>query len=283
MWVQDFEGPEGQPPDPSVWTPELGGGGWGDRQRQVYTDEPANVALDGAGHLRITARREADGTITSARLTTQTGFATRYGRVEARIKVPGGRGTWPAFWMLGSDIDEVGWPACGEIDVMEHVGVDPRRSHGTLHGPGYSGLGGGIGRAVDAGTDLSEDFHEYAVDWDEHGVTWLLDGREHHHLGPADVPRPWPFDHPCFLVVNLTIGATGPTKRPTGSSCRRCCWSTGSASTRCRAVEPASERVSRRSGPGVSRPARPCGAQLPPGTQGGPSSPGRRPGSGTAR
>lgn len=210
MWVQDFDGPRGAPPDPEVWTHEVGGGGWGDRQQQVYTDEVANAALDGEGHLAITARREPDGTVTSARLVTKDGFATTYGRVEARIKVPGGRGTWPAFWMLGADIDGVEWPACGEIDVMEHVGADPRHCHGTAHGPGFSGLEGGVGASVDAGVDLSQDFHEYAVDWDEHSIAWLLDGREYHRLTPDDVPGAWPFDHPHFLLVNLAVGGDWP-------------------------------------------------------------------------
>ncbi len=210
MWVQDFTGPAGSLPDPEIWVHEVGGGGWGDGQQQVYTADRRNAALDGAGHLAITARREADGTITSARLTTQDRFTTTFGRIEARIKVPGGPGTWPAFWMLGADLDVAGWPACGEIDVMEHVGADPRRCHGTLHGPGYSGLAGGVGRVMDAGTDLSEDFHEYAVAWDESAVTWILDGREQHRLTPADVPGPWPFDHPFYLLVNLAIGGDWP-------------------------------------------------------------------------
>jgi beta-glucanase (GH16 family) len=211
MWVQEFAGPAGLPPDPEVWTHEVGGGGWGDRQRQVYTDDPQNAALDGAGHLAITARRGADGiTITSARLTTKGRFAVRYGWIEARIRVPAGHGTWPALWLLGTDIDEVGWPACGEIDVMEHVGVDPMRWYGTIHGPGYSGLAAGIGGAVEAGIDLSEDFHRYAVAWDESGIVWLLDGREHHRLTPSDVPGPWPFDHDFYLLVNLAIGGDWP-------------------------------------------------------------------------
>jgi beta-glucanase (GH16 family) len=210
MWVQDFAGPAGSAPDPAIWSHELGGGGWGDGQLQVYTDEPANAALDGEGHLAITARREADGTVTSARLVSKGGFATAYGRVEARLKVPGGRGTWPAFWMLGADIDRAGWPACGEIDVVEHVGADPRRCHGTAHGPGYSGLAGGIGGSLDVGVDLSEDFHEYAVAWDESGIVWFVDDREYHRLTPADVTGSWPFDQPFFLLVNLAVGGDWP-------------------------------------------------------------------------
>lgn len=210
MTVLDFRGPAGSPPDPDVWAHEIGGGGWGDGQRQVYTDAPANAALDGAGHLAITARREADGTITSARLTTQHRLETTYGRVSARLRVPGGRGTWAAFWMLGTDLDDVGWPACGEIDVMEHVGADPRRCHGTAHGPGWSGVGGGIGAAADAGVDLSLAFHEYAVQWAPGSVTWLLDGRTYHHLTARDVVGPWPLDHAFFLVLNLAVGGSWP-------------------------------------------------------------------------
>lgn len=210
MWVQDFDGPAAQPPDPAVWAHETGGGGWGDGQRQVYTDSPGNAALDGAGHLAITARREPDGTITSARLTTEGRFTTTHGRVAARIKVPGGRGTWPAFWMLGADHARVGWPACGEIDVMEHVGAKPQHCHGTAHAPGWSGLGGGIGTTVDAGTDLSDDFHEYAVAWDRSGITWSLDCRDYARLTPSDVPGAWPFDHDFFLLLNLAVGGDWP-------------------------------------------------------------------------
>ena len=131
-WTDDFQGPAGQPPDPGAWGYELGAGGWGCEQPQHYTSSPGNARLTGAGQLAITARREADGRITSARLITKGRVTARYGRVEARIRVPAERGTWTAFWMLGHDIDEVGWPACGEIDVMEQVAVDPNRVHGKI-------------------------------------------------------------------------------------------------------------------------------------------------------
>jgi beta-glucanase (GH16 family) len=119
--------------------------------------------------------------------------------------------------MVGSDLDEVGWPACGEIDVMEYVGSQPTTVHGTVHGPGYAGLEHGIGKAYDAGTDLASGFHVYAVDWTAEQITWLLDGTVYQRLTPADVPGPWPFTQPFFLVINLAIGGAWPgndTDRP---------------------------------------------------------------------
>jgi beta-glucanase (GH16 family) len=135
--------------------------------------------------------------------------AARYGRVEASIQVPAGAGVWPAFWMLGDDIDEVGWPACGEIDVMEHVGSEPRTVHGTLHGPGYAGVGRGKGTAHDAGVELAGAFHVYAVDWTAQRITWLLDGSPYASLARADVSA-WVFDHDFHLLLNLAVGGRWP-------------------------------------------------------------------------
>ncbi|MGL5929884.1 MAG: glycoside hydrolase family 16 protein, partial [Dermatophilaceae bacterium] len=139
------------------------------------------------------------------------------GTVEARIRVPGGLGTWPAFWMLGTDMAEVGWPACGEIDVMEHVGALPSTVHGTVHLPGHSGLDlgdgtpPGIGTAHDAGVDLSADVHDYAVDWHPDHITWALDGHPYAALHRGDVPGgTWPFDHDMHLLLNLAVGGSWP-------------------------------------------------------------------------
>lgn len=208
-WSDEFDGPGGGAPS-TWWGFELGAGGWGCGQRQHYTDRNAEVR---DGHLAITARREPDGRVTSARLTTHHRFAFRHGRVEARLRVPAGAGCWAAFWMLGEDLDEAGWPGCGEIDVMEVVGADPTRVHGTVHGPGYAGLDpttGGIGTAHDAGVDLSRDFHVYAVEWSPARVQWLLDGLPYAALAPADVPGPWPFEHPFHLLLNLAVGGDWP-------------------------------------------------------------------------
>ncbi len=208
---EEFASAAGGGPDPQLWSAELGGGGWGCEQLQTYTCDRSNVAITAQGQLAITARRSPVGTITSARLITKDRFALKYGLIEARIKVPGGLGTWPAFWMLGGDIDEVGWPACGEIDVMEHVGSDPNTVHGTVHAPGYAGLGRGLGGAHRAGCDLSDDFHVYGVDWDAGQITWLLDGRPYHRMTTGGAPGSvWPFRHPFFLVVNLAVGGAWP-------------------------------------------------------------------------
>jgi beta-glucanase (GH16 family) len=211
-WSHEFVGPAGEPPDPAVWDAELGGGGWGDDQEQHYTAPPANAALTGDGKLRITARADdaVPGGISSARLTTRGRIAFRYGRVAARIKVPRGAGVWPAFWMLGTDIGEVGWPACGEIDVMEHAGSDPTAVFGTVHGPGYAGVGEGVGWRHPAGSVLSDDFHVYGVDWAPDRVAWHLDGREYFRVTPDSLPGPWPFDGSFFLILNLAIGGRWP-------------------------------------------------------------------------
>ncbi len=202
-WSDEFDGPL----DLGVWTPETGGGGWGDDQLQVYAAANASVTAD--GRLALVARRE-NGTITSARLITKDRVHVRYGRVEARIKVPPGPGVWPAFWLLGADLDRVGWPACGEIDVMEYVGSRPTTVHGTLHGPGYAGLGAGIGTAYDLGRDLSAGFHVYGVQWAPDEIRWHVDGVEYQRLTPGDVPGPWPFRHPFYLLINLAVGGRWP-------------------------------------------------------------------------
>jgi beta-glucanase (GH16 family) len=203
-WSDEFDGPAGAPVDPATWGFEVGGHGWGNEELQEYTDGTGNAALDGAGCLALTARRTPDGGYTSARLVTKGRVAFRYGRVTARIRLPGGRGVWPAFWMLGTDIDRVGWPFCGEIDVMENFGTDPRAVHGTVHGPGYSGRAG-----VTAGTEAAPDgFHDYAVRWAPGRIEWLLDGRAYHAVTPDTVPGPWVFEHDFYLLLNVAVGGS---------------------------------------------------------------------------
>jgi beta-glucanase (GH16 family) len=214
-WAEEFDGPAGAPPDPRTWRPETGGHGWGNAELQYYTADPGNAALDGAGHLAITvlpagpelAAARYDGCrYTSARLITQGLKAFRYGLIEASIKIPGGRGIWPACWLLGTDMDHVGWPGCGEIDIMENFGIDPARVQGNVHGPGFSG-GDGISSALDAGTPLSDDFHAYAIRWEPDRIRWYLDQTCYHTVTTADLRgHPWLFDHDFYLLLNVAVG-----------------------------------------------------------------------------
>ncbi|MER5931730.1 family 16 glycosylhydrolase [Streptomyces sp. NPDC002054] len=223
----NFDGPAGAAVDPARWQTETGDN-INNHERQWYTPGAANAALDGQGHLVITARRENPGgyqcwygrcEYTSARLNTAGRFTQAYGHVEARMKVPRGQGMWPAFWMLGHDIGQVGWPNSGEIDVMENVGYEPSTVHGTIHGPGYSG-GGGIGAAytLSGGRAFADDFHTFAVDWAPDSITWSVDGQVYQRRTPADLGgRQWVFDKPFFLILNLAVGGDWPGN-PDGST-----------------------------------------------------------------
>ncbi len=178
IWHDEFDGPAGASFDRSKWVADTGGAGFGNHERQFYTTRAENVALDGDGHLVITARAEPSSSeyqcwygkcrYTSTRLKTKGLFAQAYGRFEARIRIPRGQGVWPAFWMLGTDIDSIGWPRGGEIDIMENIGREPAVAHG--------------------------------------------DGREYHRMTPADLPRgtKWVFDHSFFLLLNFAVGGDWP-------------------------------------------------------------------------
>jgi len=222
VWQDEFDGAAGTTFDRTKWAPDLGGEGFGNQEREFYTTRPENVALDGDGHLVITARAEPPSSTdqcwygkclyTSARLKTVGLFTQKYGRFEARIRIPRGQGIWPAFWMLGDDIGTVGWPTSGEIDIMENIGREPAVVHGTLHGPGYSGAGG-IGRSDTLSIGAyADDFHIYAVEWQANEIRWYVDGRQYHRMTPADIPAgtKWVFQHPFFLLLNLAVGGGWP-------------------------------------------------------------------------
>jgi beta-glucanase (GH16 family) len=219
VWGDEFDEPAGTPPNPDHWGYNLGDGtaesiaGWGNHELEYYTTDPRNAATDGKSHLVITARAAAGVDCyygpcryTSARLLSKGKYELTYGRIEARIKVPTGAGMWPAFWMLGTNIDSVSWPASGEIDIMENVGRQPNRLYGTIHGPGYSGSNG-FGNTIDLPAPLADDFHVFAVDWQQDRIVWAVDGREYHRASPADVaPNDWAYNHAFFLLLNLAVG-----------------------------------------------------------------------------
>lgn len=222
-WEDDFDGQTGELPDPTGWNLDLGkgpnGDGWGNNELQTYTDEPENVALDGEGNLVITALN--NGGYTSARINTKGLFEQQYGRFEARIKLPYGPGIWPAFWLLGSDIDENPWPACGEIDIMELKGQQPNIIYGTLHGPGYSGGHPDVTKSFGFENDRFDvDFHVFRVDWGEDFIHFYVDDVIYQRLTPEDVPGEWVFDQPFFILLNTAVGGnyvgfpTGNTNFP---------------------------------------------------------------------
>lgn len=219
FWSDEFDAPDDAAPEPAKWVYDVGGGGWGNNELQSYTDRRENAVIRG-GALVIRAVRETftgrDGIrreYTSARLKTQGTFTQTYGRFEARIRIPRGQGIWPAFWMLGQDITSVGWPACGEIDVMENIGREPTIVHGTLHGPGYSG-GQGIGAAFThpAGRPFADDFHVYTIEWESQAIRWYVDGSQFQSRSAADLPggARWVFDHPFFMLLNVAVGGNWP-------------------------------------------------------------------------
>ncbi len=192
------------------WIRETGAGGWGNEELQFYTTRPENARIED-GRLVIEAHQEdyLGSDYTSARLKTQSLHSWTYGRMEARMKLPTGQGIWPAFWMLGEDYPTVGWPDCGEIDIMENIG-DPQTVYGTIHGPGYSG-GNGIGGSVTtSGDPLNETFHTYALEWEPDEIRWYLDGVEYNSVSRTDVPGEWVYDHPFFLILNLAVGGEWP-------------------------------------------------------------------------
>ncbi|MFC8538497.1 lectin [Streptomyces sp. NPDC057249] len=223
----EFDGAAGSAVDGSKWQIETGDN-VNNHERQYYTSGNKNAALDGQGHLVITARKENPanyqcwyGTCqyTSARLNTSGKFTQAYGHVEARMKIPRGQGMWPAFWMLGNDLGQVGWPNSGEIDIMENVGFEPSTVHGTLHGPGYSGSGGiGAGYTLPNGQAFADAFHTFAVDWAPDSITWSVDGNVYQHRTPADTNgNAWVFNKPFFLILNLAVGGYWPGD-PDGST-----------------------------------------------------------------
>ena len=214
VWSDEFTQAEGSKPNPANWNFDIGGGGWGNNEWEYYTSRTNNARIEG-GQLVIEARQESYGgrDYTSARLLTKGKWSWTYGRIEARIKIPRGQGIWPAFWMLGTSIDSVGWPACGEIDIMENIGREPIIVHGTIHGPGYSG-GNGIGGSysLPGGAAFADDFHVYAIEWMTNQIKWFADGQHYCTVTPASLPSgtTWVFTQPEFLLLNVAVGGNWP-------------------------------------------------------------------------
>jgi beta-glucanase (GH16 family) len=218
-WSDEFDGPNGSTPDPAKWIYDVGGNGWGNSELENYTKDPRNAFLKD-GNLVIRAIQEkypsGDGispAYTSARIKTQGKFSQAYGKFEARIKLPHGNGLWPAFWLLGDNIDQVPWPNCGEIDVMENIGIEPSLIHGSMHGPGYSGehaLTSTLKLAANG--RFQDDFHIYAIEWEPNVVRFYLDSKLYATFTPDSLPgeSKWVFDHPFFILLNVAVGGSWP-------------------------------------------------------------------------
>src|SRR5215469_15018230 len=218
-WNDEFDGPNGSAPDPGKWTVETGGNGWGNNELEYYTTSSENLRLEN-GNLIIQAIKEkhvgADGVqreYTSGRLKTEGKFSQQYGRFEARIKIPRGQGIWPAFWMMGDDLGKLGWPKCGEIDIMENIGKEPALVHGTIHGPGYSGDKGiGSSFSLPDNSRFADDFHIYAVEWEPKAIRFYVDDHLYATRTPTEIPQgtKWAYDHPFFILLNVAVGGGWP-------------------------------------------------------------------------
>jgi beta-glucanase (GH16 family) len=216
MWSDEFDASASSTVDPSIWVPQNGDGvafgnkGWGNRERQWYLDTQSKI--DSTGALTISATRTGAEALNcyykapcewiSSKFVTKDRVGFKYGRIEARIKGSVGTGTWGAFWLLGANIDDRGWPGCGEIDVAELLGRDPKKNYGTLHGP-LSG-GGGRGDTVAMDNGFANDYHTYAIDWLPDQITWYLDGQLFATVNKTD--KDWVFDHEFYLIMNLAMG-----------------------------------------------------------------------------
>lgn len=217
IWSDEFTGEIGSPPDVNTWTPAIGGDGWGNQELQYYTNH--NAYQDGHSHLVIEVRQEplspyhgwyGDCPYTSARLITKDKFTLTYGRVEAYIQFPSGQGIWPGFWMLGNDIDTVGWPDNGEIDIVEHIGREPTTIHATVHGPNNAdGISGAYSLAAGR---FADGYHRFAVDWTPQQIVFWVDGIPYFKVTKSMVEQrgKWVYDHPFYLLLNVAVGGTWP-------------------------------------------------------------------------
>lgn len=217
-WSDEFTSTNGSLPDSSKWVMETGGAGWGNNELETYTNRTQNAHVQD-GNLMIIAAKEtytgSDGITrqyTSARLKTAGLFDQKYGRFEARIQIPQGQGMWPAFWMLGNNVGTAGWPDCGEIDIMENIGKEPDKAHGSMHGPGYSGANGLSGMFTLPSGKFADGYHLFAVEWEPSVVRFYVDSNLYETRTPADLPSgtTWVFDHPFFLLLNVAVGGDWP-------------------------------------------------------------------------
>lgn len=208
IWSDEFN-TDGSP-DATKWGYNIGTGsyGWGNGEKQYYTDRSENVIVEG-GFLKITAKKESynGSQYTSTRMLTEGKFDFTYGKVEVRAKLPIGEGTWPAIWMLGSNLSDVSWPACGEIDIMEHWGHNHGVVQSALHTP--SSYGNTQNHGAQTLEDVSTAFHVYEVNWTADEIVFSVDGKQHYRYAPASKnDENWPYYAKQFLILNVAMGGS---------------------------------------------------------------------------
>jgi len=200
-------------PNNALWGYDTGNGinGWGNNELEYYTNRPQNIKVED-GMLKITALKESymGSSYTSARILTKGKFEQKYGRIEARIKMPWGKGLWPAFWMLGANSESVSWPQCGEVDIMEYLGNNPTSMFGTVHGPGYSGANAISKIYTLTNNRFDTDFHVFGVEWGENYINYYVDNVLYNQITPKDVTGDWVFNHPFYIILNLAVGGNYP-------------------------------------------------------------------------
>jgi beta-glucanase (GH16 family) len=211
VMAEEFD--SGTVPNASLWSYDIGTGanGWGNNELQYYTNRTQNIKVEN-GVLKITATKEQymGSGYTSARILTKGKFEQKYGRIEARIKVPLGKGLWPAFWMLGANSSTVTWPQCGEIDIMEYLGNNPTTIFGSVHGPGYSG-GNAISKNFALPNDrFDNDFHIFGIEWDENQINYYVDNVLYNQITPSKVTGEWVFNQPFYIILNMAVGGNFP-------------------------------------------------------------------------
>jgi len=200
-------------PDSALWGYNIGTGtnGWGNNELEYYTDRPQNIKVED-GMLKITAIKESylGSGYTSARILTKGKFEQKYGRIEARIKMPWGKGLWPAFWMVGANSDVVSWPQCGEVDIMEYLGNNPTTVFGTVHGPGYSGANAVSKTYSLPNSRFDTDFHVFGIEWGENYINYYVDDVLYNQITPNNVNGEWVFNQPFYIILNLAVGGNLP-------------------------------------------------------------------------
>ncbi|MDQ2720931.1 MAG: glycoside hydrolase family 16 protein [Bacteroidota bacterium] len=208
-WSDEFNG---KTLDPSSWGFDTGGGGWGNNELENYTSSSKNLFVTKGGYLVMEARSETLGSenYTSAKIESKGKREFTYGRIDIRAILPKGKGIWPALWLLGSNISNTPWPACGEIDMMELLGHEPNKVYGTMH---WSDGGNDthIGKDyVLAYEDFSQKFHVFSIVWNNSKIEWYVDNNKYFTGNKSDVNGNYPFDNPFFFILNVAVGGNWP-------------------------------------------------------------------------